>query len=106
MKQAHEFGSKVQEMNDKLKEMRATGTAAAGMVTVEMNGLQEMVACKIDPTLFSRGDSELLEELLITAVNDAVQETRRQQAENMKSMSENVDLAELSETLGKFMPKS
>lgn len=105
MKQAHEFSGKVQEMNDRLKELRVRGSAAGGMVTVELNGLQEILSCKIDPALIQKGDVELLEDLIVGAVNEAVEDSRRQQAETMKSLSEGIDLGSLGETLTKFMPK-
>lgn len=105
MKQAHEFSGKVQEMNDKLKELRVQGSAAGGMIMVELNGLQEMLSCKIDPALIQKGDAELLEDLIVGAVNDAVEESRRRQAETMKSLSEGIDLGNMGEMLTKFMPK-
>jgi DNA-binding YbaB/EbfC family protein len=105
MKQAHEFGGKVQEMNDKLKQLRVQGSSAGGLVTVDVNGLQEMVACRIDPALFQQGDVELLEELIMAATNNAVDESRQQQAESMKSLTDGMNLGNLTETLGKIIPQ-
>lgn len=105
MKQAQEFGGKVQEMNDKLKDVRVSGAAAGGMVSVEMNGLQELLSCKIDPALIQKGDTELLEDLVVGAVNEAVAESRRQQAETMKSLSEGLDLGGMGDMLSKLIPK-
>ena len=103
MKHAREFGGRVQEMNEKLKEIRVEAAAAGGLVTVSVNGLQELVSCKIDPCLFQQGDAELLEELIVTAVNDAIDEARSQQAETMKSLTENVDMSGLSGIIEKFV---
>jgi len=103
MKQAREFGGRVQEMNEKLKELHIEGTAAGGLVTVHVNGLQELVACKIDPSLFQQGDAELLEELIVNAVNDAVDESRTQQAETMRSLAENTDMSGLSGIIEKLV---
>ena len=96
MKHAREFGGRVQEMNEKLKELRIEGTAAGGLVTVGVNGLQELVSCKIDPGVFQQGDAELLEELIVNAVNDAIDESRMQQTETMRSLAENVDMNSLT----------
>jgi len=96
MKHARAFGGRVHEMNEKLKELRVDGTAAGGLVIVCVNGLQEIVSCKIDPGLFQSGDAELLEELIVNAVNDAIDESRTQQAETMRSLAENVDMSSLS----------
>jgi DNA-binding YbaB/EbfC family protein len=104
MKQAREFGGRVQEMNDKLKDMRVEGSAAGGLVTVCVNGLQELISCKIDPCLLEQGgDAELLEELIVTAVNEAVEEARTQQAETMQSLTGGMDMGGLSNILEKLV---
>ncbi len=105
MKQAQQFGGKVQEINEKLKQLRIEGQAGAGLVRVEVNGLQEMISCKIDPALFGQGDAELMEELILSAVNAATEESRRRQAESMQSLTEGVDMGSLGDALGKIMPK-
>ncbi|MDR1963432.1 MAG: YbaB/EbfC family nucleoid-associated protein [Planctomycetaceae bacterium] len=105
MKQAHEFSGKIQEMNDRLKHLRIQGSAAGGLVLVDVNGLQEMVSCRIDPALFQQGDVELLEELIVTATNNATESSRQQQAESMKSLTEGMNLGNLTETLEKIMPQ-
>ena len=102
IKQAREFGGRVQEMNEKLKEVRVEGNAGGGLVTACVNGLQELVSCKIDPCLFQQGDAELLEDLIVTAVNDAVDEARMQQAETMQSLAGNIDMGGLSDIISKF----
>ena len=103
MKQAREFGGRVLEMNEKLKELRIDGTAAGGLVTVSVSGLQELVSCKIDPCVFQQGDVELLEELIVTAVNNAMEEARAQQTETMQSLAGNVDMSSLSGIIEKFV---
>ena len=103
MKQAHEFGGRVHEMNEKLKELRVEGTACGGLVTVSVNGLQELVSCKIDPCMFQQGDAELLEELIVTAVNNAIDEARTQQAESMRSLAGDVDMSSLSGIIEKLV---
>ena len=103
MKQAREFGGRVHEMNEKLKDLRVEGSAAGGLVTVCVNGLQELVSCKIDPVMFQQGDAELLEELIVTAVNDAVEEARAQQAETMQSLAGGMDMGGLSNIIEKLV---
>ena len=103
MKQAREFGGRVQEMNEQLKDIRVEGSAAGGLVTVCVNGLQELVSCKIDPCMFQQGDSELLEELIVTAVNDAIEEARTQQTETMQSLAGGMDMGSLSSIIEKLV---
>jgi DNA-binding YbaB/EbfC family protein len=102
MKHAREFGGRVHEMNEQLKEWRVEGTAAGGLIAVGVNGLQELVSCKIDPSLFQHGDVELLEELIVNAVNDAIDESRTQQTETMRSLTENVDMGSLTGIIEKL----
>ena len=103
MKHAREFGGRMQELNEKLRDLRVEGTAAGGLVVVCVNGLQEIISCKIDPGVFQQGDAELLEELVVNAVNDAIDESRAQQAETMQSLTEGVDLGGLSGIIEKFV---
>ena len=103
MKQAREIGGRMQEMNEKLKDLHVEGNAGGGLVVATVNGLQELVAVKIDPGLFEQGDAELLEDLIVTAVNDAVEEARAQQAESMQSLAGGMDLGSLSGMIEKFV---
>ena len=102
MKQAREIGGRMQEMNERLKEMNVEGSAGGGLVVATVNGLQELVAIRIDPGLFQQGDAELLEDLIVTAVSEAVDEARSQQAESMQSLAGGMDLGNLTGILEKF----
>ena len=105
IKKMHQINGKVKEMNDKCREIRATGTAGAGLVSVEVNGVFEMLGCTIDPTVFKQGDAELLEDLIITAVNEAMDQAREKQSEMLRSLSGSMDIPEfdgIKEMLGKM----
>ena len=56
-------------MGDKLKDRRTTGTAGGGMVEIEINGLLEVLRCRIDEQLISQGDRELIEDLVAAAID-------------------------------------
>ena len=71
IKQAQQLGTQMQGLNDELKRMRATGAAGGGMIEVEVNGLGEVLSCKIDPKLIEQGDVEMIEDLLPAAFNQA-----------------------------------
>lgn len=99
LKQAQQMGSKIQDFNQRLKALRATGTAGGGLVTVEVDGTGEVVSCRIDPGLLasaaSGADRELLEDLVPAAVNQAIGKARGLQTEAMQSMAEGFDLGAL-----------
>ena len=71
MKQAQEMQSKMAEMQQRLADVEITGSAAAGMVTVVLNGKGEMRKITIDPSLIVPAEAEVLEDLIVAAQNDA-----------------------------------
>jgi len=77
LKQAQQLGSQMGHITEEMKKQRATGAAGGGMVEVEFNGVMEMLRCRIDPQLFPQGDRELVEDLLVAAVNQAITRTKQ-----------------------------
>lgn len=100
MKQAQEMGGKMQQITEELKTKRVTGNAGAGMVEVEANGLGEVLAVRIDPTLIEKQDRELLEDLLPAAINAAQQKAKALHAEQMQSLTGGINLPGMSDLLG------
>jgi DNA-binding YbaB/EbfC family protein len=102
MKQAREMGSKMESLQSELRDRRVTGSAGAGLVEVDMNGLSETLACRIDAKLLEQGDRELLEDLICGAVNQAAVKAKQLHAESLKSLTGGVSLPGLDEALAKF----
>src|SRR5690606_16194477 len=71
MKQAPQIMGRLKNLSEELREKRAVGSAGAGMVEIEVNGLSEVLRCTIEPSLVERGDRELIEELVVAAANQA-----------------------------------
>lgn len=71
MSKAKEMQEKMQAMQAEIEAMTADGTAGGGMVAVTLNGKGAMQAIKIDPSVFSEDDAEILEDLVIAAHSDA-----------------------------------
>ncbi len=99
MKQAQEMGGKMEELTEELKGKRVVGSAGAGLVEVEANGLGEALAVRIDPTLFEKQDRELLEDLLPAAFNLAQQKAKELHAEQMQSLTGGLNIPGLSDAL-------
>lgn len=99
LKQAQEMGSKLQEVQQQLKSKRATGSAGGGMVEVEVNGANEVLAVRIDPELFAKGDREMIEDLLPAAINQAIDKAKQLHAEAMRDMTQGMNLPGLDEAL-------
>ena len=71
LQQAQEVQGKFSDMQDALKRETVTGAAGGGMVRVEANGQGTVRSIKIDPSLVSGGDVEMLEDLVLVAVTEA-----------------------------------
>ena len=68
MKQAKEMQSRLQE---EMRQIREEATSGGGAVTVALDGNKRMVAVKISPEAMEEGDIEMLEDLILTATNEA-----------------------------------
>jgi DNA-binding YbaB/EbfC family protein len=64
-----------QQMQDRLKkqmaDLRLEATSGGGMVTVVVNGEKQLLQLRIDPEVVSKDDVEMLQDLIVAAVNDA-----------------------------------
>ena len=81
MKQAQAMQARMQEVQDEVGQQTVEASAGGGMVTVTANGKGEVQSVKIDPSLIKDGDIEMLEDLVLAAVNEA----HRRADEMMKS---------------------
>jgi DNA-binding YbaB/EbfC family protein len=81
MKQAQKLQSEIKRIQDEVGEKTVEATAGGGMVTVVANGKQEIVSLKIDPEVVDKDDIEMLEDLIVAAVN----ESKRRSQEMMMS---------------------
>lgn len=102
MRQAQQMGSKMQEVQERLKSQRVTGTSGGGMVTVEVNGLGEVLRVAIEPDLVARGDREMIEDLIPAAVNQAAARAKQLNVEAMKSMTDGIDVPGLNQAISQI----
>jgi DNA-binding YbaB/EbfC family protein len=100
LRQAHEISGRMKELNQELRTRRATGSAGGGMVEVEINGLLEVLRCHVDKELVEQGDSEMIEDLVTTAVNQAISKARQLHVEAMKSLAGGLEVPGLDAMLG------
>jgi DNA-binding YbaB/EbfC family protein len=71
LKQAQQVQAKMAEMQEDLAKRTVEASAGGGMVTVVMNGHHEIVSLKIDPEVVDPADVEMLEDLIVAALNEA-----------------------------------
>ncbi len=79
-----------QEMQERLKkqmtELRVEATAGGGMITVAVNGAKQLESIRIDPEIVSREDVEMLQDLIVAAVNDAGRKVDEQLGQSMSGL--------------------
>lgn len=92
MKQAQAMQAKMADMQEKLASMEVTGQSGAGMVKATLNGKSELRSLKIDPSLVDPNEVEVLEDLVVAAVNDAKVKVEASVAEEMKQVTGGLDL--------------
>jgi len=71
MKQAKKLQEDMAKAQEALSELTVTGTAGGGAVAVEMNGHRKVLSVKIKQEVVDKDDVEMLEDLLLTALQDA-----------------------------------
>jgi DNA-binding YbaB/EbfC family protein len=79
-----------QEMQERLKkqmsELRVEATAGGGMVTVTVNGTKQLQSIRIDPEVVSKDDVEMLQDLIVAAINDAGRKVDEQLGQSMSGL--------------------
>ena len=68
MKQAQQMQERLQK---EMAELRVEATSGGGMVTVVINGAKQLQSIRIDPEVVSKDDVDMLQDLIVAAVNDA-----------------------------------
>jgi hypothetical protein len=83
MKQAQQMQERLQKQ---MAEMRVEATAGGGMVTVVVNGAKQLQSIRIDPDVVSKDDVEMLQDLILAAINDAHRKADEAMAQTMGGM--------------------
>jgi DNA-binding YbaB/EbfC family protein len=83
MKQAQQMQAQLQRQ---MAELKVEATAGGGMVTVIVNGTKQVQSIKIDPEVVSKDDVEMLQDLIVAAVNDAHRKVDEELARKMGGM--------------------
>lgn len=92
MKQIQQMQAKMEEMQAKLEEAEVEATAGGGMVTVVMNGKHNIKSVTIDPEVVDPEDVEMLQDLVLAAVNQANEKVQEMQSEQMSSITGGMNL--------------
>lgn len=87
MKQVQKMQAKMEEMQSQLEQMTVEGSAGGGMVKVTTNGKNEVLSITIDPEVVNKDDIEMLQDLIVAAINQARQKVQELQSEQMANLT-------------------
>ncbi len=83
MKQAAQMQERLQKQ---MADLRVEASAGGGMVTVVVNGAKQLQSIRIDPEVVSKEEVEMLQDMIIAAVNDAQRKAEEQMSQSMSGM--------------------
>jgi len=83
MQQAKQMQEQLQKQ---MAELRVEATAGGGMVTVVVNGTKQLLSIAIDPEVVSKDDVEMLQDLIVAAINDANRKVDEQLGQSMSGL--------------------
>ena len=87
LKEAQKLQARIVKVQEELETKRVEGTAGGGMVTVVANGKQEIIEIKIDPEVIDPEDKEILEDLILAAIRQASERSRKLAEEEMSQLA-------------------
>lgn len=92
MKQAQKMQEKMGEMQQQLNLKTIEASSGGGMVTATVNGGQELVAIKIDPAVADPKDVDMLQDLVVAAVNEGIRRSKQMVQEEMSKLTAGLGL--------------
>lgn len=84
MKQAQQMQERLQKQ---MADMKVEATAGGGMVTVVVSGHKQVLSLKLDPEVVSKDDVDMLQDLIVAAMNDAHRKVDEALASQLKGMT-------------------
>jgi nucleoid-associated protein EbfC len=102
MKELQQVQGRASEMQERLGRVRVEGRAGGEMVVVQANGLQQILSVKLDPSLLQSPDAEMLEDLMLSATNQALEKSREAAAAEMSKMTSQLQLPGFTEMMSKL----
>ena len=92
MKQAQQLQTKMAKMQEELGEKTVEASAGGGMITAVANGRQELVSIHIDQEVIDPDDPEMLQDLVMAAVNDALSKAKNMMNEEMGKLTKGMNI--------------
>ena len=87
MKQAQKFQKQMEEMQKQLEQTEIEASAGGGAVTAKVNGKKELLSITIDESVVDPEDVEMLQDLVLAAVNEALRSAENMMTEEMQKLT-------------------
>ena len=87
LKQAQQMHSKISQLQEEMAAKTVEASSGGGMVTIVMNGKQEILSLRIDPEVVNREEVEMLQDLIAAAMNEAIRKSHEMMTEEMKKVT-------------------
>jgi hypothetical protein len=87
LKQAQQMHARISELQEEMAKKTVETSSGGGMVSIVMNGKQEILSVRIDPEVVNRDDVEMLQDLIAAAVNEAIRKSQEMMTEEMKKIT-------------------
>ncbi len=92
LKQAQQFQTKIAKLQEELEDRTVEASAGGGMVRVVVSGRQEILSIKIEPEVINSDDQEMLQDLILAAVNDGLSKAKEMVNEEMGKLTRGLNL--------------
>ena len=92
MKQAQKMQAKLAKMQEELADKTVEATAGGGMVSVVVNGKNEVIEIKIEKDVVNPEDIEMLEDLVLAAVNEGLRKSQEMQQQGMGQVTKGLNI--------------
>lgn len=79
--------SRFEKINQELGELRVESTAGGGVIKAVANGQQQIISVEIDPSVVDPGDVDMLQDLVVAAINEALTQSRDAAAKRLASVT-------------------
>jgi len=96
LKQAQQLQEQMSELQQAAAERTVEASAGGGMVKAVVNGRMEVVSIEIDPEALATGDKEMLQDLIVAAVNQGIREAQASVAREIKKLTGGLNLPGMS----------
>ena len=87
MKQAQQMQKKMERVQEEMEKREVEASAGGGMVTAVVNGKQQVLSVKIDPAAVDPDDVEMLQDLIMVAINEAIRQSQDMMQQEMSKLT-------------------